>query len=95
MISHEHIAVAELDDELVLLDTQSGVYFGLDAVGARIWRLLDSGTHQSEIVSELEKEFNVAAEQLRSDVEELVRDLTNAGLISGVVETSTKARTQS
>lgn len=31
---------AEVDQEIVALDVEKGVYYGLNPVGSRIWRLL-------------------------------------------------------
>ena len=36
----DEVLFQELQDESVLLDLKSGVYFGLDIVGTRIWQLL-------------------------------------------------------
>ena len=30
----------DLDDKTVILNTQSGIYYGLDDVGARVWHLV-------------------------------------------------------
>ena len=35
--------------EIVLLDLTSGTYFGLDAVGARIWQLIAAGQSLAKI----------------------------------------------
>ena len=34
---------AELDDGAVILNVDTGIYFGLDRVGTRIWTLVGSG----------------------------------------------------
>jgi hypothetical protein len=53
-------------DETVLLDLESGVYFGLDGVGKRIWESIGEGLSLGEtaavIVSEYEVERGLLSE---------------------------------
>ena len=49
----------EVAGEIVLLDLRSENYFGLDEVGTRIWRLLETGINSGEIVQILLQEYDV------------------------------------
>jgi len=40
----------DLQGELVLLNLRTGVYFGLDAVGSRIWQLIEDRRSSRDIV---------------------------------------------
>ncbi len=80
LAASDSVVDAVLGDEAVLLNVQSGVYFGLDAVGARIWELLVDGTTHDEIVDRLLGEYDVDAVQLRADVERFVQVLESKGL---------------
>src|SRR5438874_308601 len=40
VVPADELLSSELDGEAVILDLTSGVYFGLNGVGARIWELL-------------------------------------------------------
>jgi hypothetical protein len=77
----ESVIYAILDGEGVLLDTHSGVYFGLDAVGTRIWELLGPGATQEEIVRQLLDEYDVDELQLAPDVEDFLQTLASKALI--------------
>jgi len=70
-----------LGDEAVILGLQDGVYYGLDAVGARIWSLLSVPRRVSEIVALLVEEFDVAGEQCERDVIALLGELTERRLV--------------
>jgi hypothetical protein len=59
----------ELDGELVLLDLQSGTYFGLNEVGSRIWELMESPVSVAEINAKLLDEFEVSDVVLAADVD--------------------------
>jgi len=71
----------EVGGEMVLLDLESEQYFGLDAVGARIWSLLSEGRGTGEIVDALFEEYEVERATLEYDVEVLLKDLLEAGLV--------------
>lgn len=71
----------ELAGESVLLDLASESYFGLDAVGTRIWQLLQGGADESGLVDALLDEYEVEREVLERDVAELLDRLAEAGLI--------------
>ena len=63
------------------MDLSSEQYFGLDAVGTRIWNLLDQATAPVDLLSILLREYEVEQQQLESDIEELLRQLLEAGLV--------------
>ena len=76
----DSVVHAVLGDETVLLDSDSGVYYGLDAVGSRIWELLAHGSSEEEVVRTLLLEYRAVPEQVRADVEECLRGLASKRL---------------
>lgn len=77
----EHVASRDLDGELVLLNYDSETYFGLDEVGTRIWEVLQAAATIEAGVAELLEEFDVTPEQLRGDVQRLLGELIDGGLV--------------
>jgi hypothetical protein len=71
----------DLADEAVLLDLESGVYYGLDPVGARIWQLVQAPTTVGAVREAIVAEFDVAPERCERDLLALLRDLARAGLL--------------
>lgn len=69
-------------EESVILDVDRGQYFGLDAVGTRIWQLLSEGGSNLQIAAKLAQEFDVDEEEARNDVQALLDELLQAELIS-------------
>lgn len=65
----------QLDDEAIVLELESGVYYGLAEVGARIWTILQQPTTCTQIVETLLEEYDVERMTLDSDVLTFVRDL--------------------
>jgi hypothetical protein len=76
-----HVVSCEVADELVLLDTHAGQYYGLDPVGARVWTLVAGGAAFGEVCDTLLAEFDVARDQLTRDVTALMQDLTARQLV--------------
>jgi hypothetical protein len=68
-------------DETVILNLESGTYYGLDPVGARMWRLLGEGKSLGEVCEILLEEYDVAREQLEQDLLKLAEELANNGLV--------------
>ena len=72
---------AELDDEVVLLDTRSGTYFSIDGVGTCIWESLREGATEEQIVHRILREYDVAPDIAQADVAEFLGMLAERGLI--------------
>jgi hypothetical protein len=69
-----------LGTEAVVLNLESGTYFGLNSVGTRIWMLLEqhdlSGT-----LEQLAAEYDAPRERIEADVLALVDSLEGKGLL--------------
>lgn len=69
-------------EETVLLDLQSGMYFGLDGVGKRIWESIGKGLTLGETSEVIMSEFEVDEATAQSDVFEFVSELVERGLLA-------------
>jgi hypothetical protein len=69
-------------DETVILELESGSYFGLDPVGARMWELIGAGTTLGDLCELMITDYEVDRVQLERDVEALIANLTNHRLIT-------------
>lgn len=72
---------SDLVGEAVILDLKSGVYYGLDAVGAHIWKLLQDAKSIREIRDTVLAEYDVTPHQCESDLLLFLSDLMEKGLI--------------
>lgn len=71
----------ELDGEAVLLNLQTGKYFGLDPTGTRIWHFLVESGSLGLAYRRMLDEYDVDAEVLRADMLALVEQLAAHDLI--------------
>jgi Coenzyme PQQ synthesis protein D (PqqD) len=82
IIVSPQVVAREMGTEVVILELQSGSYFGLDEVGARIWRLIGMGKSLAEVCDEIVREYEISREVLERDVLAFVRDLGEKKLVS-------------
>ena len=67
--------------EAVILDPDSGRYFGLAGVGARAWSLLQGTTTLATMVRTIVAEYDVDETTCEPDLRTLLDDLQDRGLI--------------
>jgi hypothetical protein len=72
---------SDLGGEVAILDLKAGVYYGLDAVGARIWSLIQEPRTVNEIRNILLEEYEVEPERCERDLLVLLQRLADEGLI--------------
>lgn len=70
-----------IDGEAVILETESGVYFGLNEVATYIWELLDEPRDLEELCEAVLSEYDVSRERCERDLQEVLRDLEGRGLV--------------
>jgi hypothetical protein len=72
---------SDLGGEVAILDLKAGVYYGLDAVGARIWSLIQEPRTVNEIRDILLEEYEVEPERCERDLLVLLQRLADERLI--------------
>lgn len=72
---------SELSGEAIILDMKSGVYYGLNEVGASIWNLIQQPKTLAEIQDFILAEYEVEPEQCDRDILVLLEDLAAKGLV--------------
>lgn len=77
----EDTVFRELDGEAVILQLESGMYYGLDPVGTRLWQLIDQHGQLQPVYDAALREFDVEPAQLRSDLLALVSELAGKQLV--------------
>lgn len=82
----------ELVGEAVILNLRSGIYYGLNAVGARVWSLIQEPRTVSAVLSILLEEYEVEHDRCESDLLALLQDLADRELIEVQAETNGAAR---
>jgi hypothetical protein len=68
-------------DETVILDLESGMYFGLDGVGKIIWESISDGRSLGEAAEVVYSEYQVDEATALADVIEFATNLVDRGLL--------------
>ena len=69
-------------DETVLLNLESGIYFGLDGVGKLIWEAVSEGNDLGSAVGAVVAEYEVDESRAAADVLEFASTLVERGLLA-------------
>jgi len=70
-----------IDDEVVIIDFDTGAYFSLGPVGARVWRGIDKCDCAQEIAAAIRREFACADADVGADVARLLDEFRREKLI--------------
>ena len=74
----------DIGGEGVILDLRSASYFGLDSVGVNLWKQLQADPSIDRACAALLARYDVEPERLAVDMESLVTQLAEAGLVTVV-----------
>lgn len=78
----DHVMMRSVGTDAVLVDLEGGMYFGLNEVGASIWKHLADGASLAEIEDAVMAEFDVDRETVDADVRRIIQELIASRLIS-------------
>jgi hypothetical protein len=81
------VHAVDVDGETVVYVAATESLHLLDGTASVVWWALDNTTTLGVICDELADAFGVAAERIRGDVEPLVKNLVEAGLVTGTPAT--------
>jgi hypothetical protein len=69
-----------VDNEIVLLDKATGMYYGLNETASRMLELALEHRKRDEILSIIQEEFDVDMPTIEHDFDALLENLINKGL---------------
>ena len=72
---------SELGTEVVMLNLRDATYYGLDDVGAEVWRLIQEPVTIARVVASLVGTYDVDPQRCRADILNLVATLRERGLV--------------
>ena len=80
VVSKDQLA-SDIGGETVILGLSAGRYYGVDAVGARIWQLIQEPVEVADVERTIVSEYAVEPERCRADLLKLLQQLIDAGLV--------------
>ncbi len=80
-IQNKKVIQSKIGDEVVMLDMDSGFYFGLNSVASFIWEKLEKAKSFEEVVDELLTEYNIDAQACEIETREFLNQLLEKNII--------------
>ncbi|MCW5960596.1 MAG: PqqD family protein [Pyrinomonadaceae bacterium] len=71
----------ELNGEAVILSLKNGKYYGMNAIGAEIWKYLQSPTRVCKIQKKILADYDVDPEECLIEIKEFIDSMLKEGLI--------------
>jgi len=71
-----------IDDEVVLLNLDTGCFFSLTGSAAAIWPLIDGERNRHAMLTMLAARYNAAPEEIGADLDQFLGQLLDAGFIA-------------
>jgi len=75
------IVFNEMDGETIMMSIENGEYYGLNSIGSRIWKLLESPRTASEICDSLLPDYDVTRDQCAQDVLLFLNKMAEKGVV--------------
>jgi methyltransferase-like protein len=71
----------KVEDEMVLLGMEDGIYYGLNPVGAFIWEQIKEPKTIDEIKDAILEQYDVEKVECETDLMKLLQELTEKGIV--------------
>lgn len=76
------LLVAGVRDETVMMDTESGHYYGLDDIGSEIWRRLEKPCTFGALIDSLAADYDADRAAIAADVRALLSQMAMHDVVS-------------
>ena len=80
VVSKDQMA-SDVAGETVILGLTAGRYYGVDAVGARVWQLIQTPTAFADVQRTIVSEYDVEPARCEADLLALLQKMADAGLV--------------
>jgi hypothetical protein len=75
-----------VNDEEVIVQLNTGTYFGLNPTGTVIWNHLKLGSEESTILKDLLEQFDASESELQGDLTQFVEHLQSHKMLTSAEE---------
>jgi len=82
----------DVGGDVVILNVEAGVYFGIDGSGSQMWRELAEHGSVEKTLASLQQQLDVAPDELKRDLDDLLDELVQKELVQVIAEAKGKPR---
>jgi hypothetical protein len=72
----------KVDDETILLDSNTNEYFSINEIGTLIWETLEEKKDLNSVKEEIISNYEVDEKQVEKDILNFIQEVVNKGLIT-------------
>ena len=80
VVSQDQVS-CDLSGESAILNLKAGIYYGLNDVGTRIWKLIQEPKRMGELLDAILEEYEVEPDRCEADIIALLQAFMENGLI--------------
>jgi hypothetical protein len=80
-INKPSVVYEKFDDELVLINLDSGNYYSFEKVGADIWDFIQNGASEADIIDEVSQRYAESLFTIEDAIKKFLSELKEEGLI--------------
>jgi hypothetical protein len=80
-VQNKEVIQSRIGEEVVMLDVESGFYFGLNSVGSIIWSYLSEPVSFDDLLTKLMNQFDVDKETCEADTRAFFNQLLEKNII--------------
>jgi len=78
----DNISLTEVDDELVLLNLETGSYYGLNHIGTELVNAIKCNIPIKQIILNLSEQYQIEADVVSTDIQQLIDQLLDQKLLA-------------
>lgn len=82
VVATDNALATTIDGEAVILETESGTYFGLNEVATYIWDHIQDEQTVTELRDSILDQYDVTPERCNRDLEETLQTMETKGLVA-------------
>ncbi len=71
-----------MDNEIVIINLESGVYYNIEGLGIALWKMIDSHCSVDQMISLITERYNENSIQIRKEILDFLAILHSEGLLS-------------
>lgn len=94
-ISRPQIIREQFDEEVVIVDLDTGSYYALGGAGGEVWSAIEAGESQSQIVARLAQQYSGEHAEIETATLRLLEELQREELITSQTNASSTGSTPS
>ncbi len=78
---NQDMVFTDMDNEIVMMNMDSGNYYALDEVACEVWRLLENRVNFVDLCLKLSEKYNVEPEQCATDITPFLMGLSEQNVL--------------